>query len=87
VPPGYVGIKVDLYGEKKGVGNEVLSVGRYRIGVGEELFVFRLLSKITFGPKALMRVNKLTSLFRFRPKRGFPLTETLGSLFTSHRKK
>lgn len=40
VPAGNVGIKVYLLGQAKGVDTEVLTVGRYWIGVNEELYLF-----------------------------------------------
>ncbi len=40
VPPGQVGIKVYLNGGAKGVDHEVLGVGRYWIGMNEELYLF-----------------------------------------------
>lgn len=40
VPAGNVGIKVYLLGGQKGVDHEVLGVGRYYIGINEELFLF-----------------------------------------------
>jgi len=40
VPAGNVGIKVYLLGQSKGVDSEVLGVGRYWIGVNEELYIF-----------------------------------------------
>jgi regulator of protease activity HflC (stomatin/prohibitin superfamily) len=40
VPAGYVGVKVYLLGGSKGVDQEILPVGRYWIGVNEELFLF-----------------------------------------------
>jgi regulator of protease activity HflC (stomatin/prohibitin superfamily) len=40
VPPGNVGVKVYLLGGSKGVNQEELGVGRYWIGMNEELFVF-----------------------------------------------
>lgn len=40
VEAGYVGVKVDLLGSEKGVQNEVLGVGRYWVGVNEELYTF-----------------------------------------------
>lgn len=39
VPPGHVGLKVDLLGSEKG-GIDELGVGRYHIGVNEELHKF-----------------------------------------------
>ena len=40
VPPGYVGVKVELLGGDKGVDSYELGVGRYWIGVNEELYLF-----------------------------------------------
>ncbi len=40
VPAGYVGVKVNLYGTSKGVQAEELAVGRYWIGMNEELYTF-----------------------------------------------
>ena len=40
VPAGNVGVKVYLLGDSKGVDNEVLGVGRYWIGMNEELYLF-----------------------------------------------
>lgn len=40
VPPGHVGIKVYMLGGEKGVDTKELGVGRYWIGVNEQLFVF-----------------------------------------------
>lgn len=40
VPAGNVGIKVYLLGTNKGVDNEVLDVGRYYIGINEELYIY-----------------------------------------------
>ena len=40
VPAGYVGIKVYLLGSSKGVDSEALGVGRYWIGVNENLYLY-----------------------------------------------
>lgn len=40
VPAGHVGVKVYLLGGDKGVDSEELGVGRYWIGINEELFLF-----------------------------------------------
>lgn len=40
VPAGNVGVKVYLLGGSKGVDTEILSPGRYWIGINEELFLF-----------------------------------------------
>lgn len=40
VPAGHVGVKVYLLGGSKGVDSEELSVGRYWIGMNEQLYIF-----------------------------------------------
>jgi regulator of protease activity HflC (stomatin/prohibitin superfamily) len=40
VPAGHVGVKVYLLGKSKGVDAETLGVGRYWIGMNEQLFLF-----------------------------------------------
>lgn len=40
VPSGYVGVKVYLLGGDKGVESEELGIGRYYIGMNEELYLF-----------------------------------------------
>jgi regulator of protease activity HflC (stomatin/prohibitin superfamily) len=40
VPVGHVGIKVYLLGQKKGVDSVELGVGRYYIGINEDLYIF-----------------------------------------------
>jgi regulator of protease activity HflC (stomatin/prohibitin superfamily) len=40
VPAGHVGVKVYLLGSSKGVDHEELGVGRYWIGINEELYLF-----------------------------------------------
>lgn len=40
VPAGNVGVKVNMLGGDKGVDTEVLGVGRYWIGMNEELYIF-----------------------------------------------
>lgn len=40
VPAGYAGVKVYLLGSNKGVDNEALGVGRWYIGINEELYLY-----------------------------------------------
>lgn len=40
VPAGNVGVKVNLLGGDKGVDTEILGVGRYWLGMNEELYLF-----------------------------------------------
>lgn len=68
VPSGHVGVKVYLLGGEKGVDTEELGVGRYWIGMNEELFLFPTFSQnytwvasedeaISFQTKEGMEVN------------------------------
>ena len=40
VPAGFVGVKVDLYGDEKGVQQEVVGVGKYWLTWNEEIYQF-----------------------------------------------
>jgi regulator of protease activity HflC (stomatin/prohibitin superfamily) len=40
VPAGYQGVIVNLYGSSKGVDAEAVGVGRYWVGINQELFTF-----------------------------------------------
>ncbi len=40
VPAGNVGVKVYLLGKEKGVDSEVLGVGRYWIGINEQVYIY-----------------------------------------------
>jgi len=40
VPAGYQGVIVNLYGSDKGVAEKPVGVGRYYVGINEELFLF-----------------------------------------------
>lgn len=40
VPAGYQGVLVNLYGSSKGVDSQSLGVGRYYVGINEELYLF-----------------------------------------------
>jgi regulator of protease activity HflC (stomatin/prohibitin superfamily) len=45
VPAGYVGVKVYLLGSNKGVDSEELGVGRYWIGINEDLYLYPTFTK------------------------------------------
>lgn len=40
VPAGFSGVKVNLYGDDKGVQNQVVGTGRYWLGFNEEIYLF-----------------------------------------------
>lgn len=64
VPAGYVGVRVDLYGDDKGVQQKVVGVGRYWISMSEELYQFPTFNQLhnydqpfTFQTKDSMSVS------------------------------
>lgn len=40
VPAGHVGVIVNLYGSNKGINEQTVGVGRYFLGINEELYIF-----------------------------------------------
>ena len=70
VPAGNVGVKIDLYGSEKGVNEQILPVGRYYIGFGEELYKF---------PTYLQNHTwKGDESFSFQTKEGLPVNADIG---------
>lgn len=70
VPAGSVGVKIDLYGTDKGVSEQVLPVGRYYIGFGEELYKFpTYLQNYTWNEK---------ESFSFQTKEGLTVNADIG---------
>ena len=46
IPAGYQGVKVKLYGDNKGIQNQVVGPGRYFQGIGIEYFKYPVFSII-----------------------------------------
>jgi regulator of protease activity HflC (stomatin/prohibitin superfamily) len=67
VPAGNVGIKVYLLGGSKGVDHEVLGVGRYWIGVNEDLYLFPTFEQ---NPKYSTSDDDSGAPFNFQTKEG-----------------
>lgn len=67
VPAGHVGIKVYLLGGQKGVDHEVLGVGRYWIGINEELYLFPTFEQ---NPKYTTGTNDSGDPLNFQTKEG-----------------
>lgn len=70
VPAGNVGVKVNLLGGAKGVEIEELGVGRYWIGINEELFLFP-----TFTQNHTYQDNQVIS---FQTKEGLAVQANIG---------
>jgi regulator of protease activity HflC (stomatin/prohibitin superfamily) len=70
VPPGYVGVKVYLLGSNKGIQQEVLTVGRYRVGVNQELHLYPIFVKQYSFTKAITEGDPVDEAFYFQTKDG-----------------
>lgn len=73
VPPGYTGIKVFLNGGDKGVDSQILGVGRYWIGVNEQLFLFP-----TFTQNHVWDQAGTDDSFTFQTKQGLTVNTDVG---------
>lgn len=78
VESGYVGVKVNLLGGNKGVDNEVLGVGRYWIGMNEQLFVFPTYQINYTYTKDVTEGDPLNEEFTFQTKEGMLCQIDLG---------
>jgi regulator of protease activity HflC (stomatin/prohibitin superfamily) len=70
VPPGEVGIKVYLLGQEKGVQQEVLTTGRYHIGVNQQLFLYPIFVKQYSFTKSPTEGRPTDEAFYFQTKDG-----------------
>ena len=68
VPAGYVGVKVDLYGDEKGVQNQEVGVGKYWLTWNEEIYQFP-----TFN-----QLNTYEQPFSFQTKDSMVITAKVG---------
>jgi len=78
VQPGYVGIKVHMYGGSKGVDNEIVGVGKYWIGINEKLYTFptyQINYTYTVSKEEGKAVNEE---FTFQTKEGMECSMDLG---------
>lgn len=97
VPVGYQGIKVYLLGGKKGVDHEVLSTGRYWIGINEELYLFPHFIQNVIWTKDQAEGSPTNQEITFQDMDGLTITgdfgfsymlepEKIPKLFQKHRK-
>lgn len=68
VPAGYSGVKVDLYGDEKGVQQQVVGVGKYWLTWNEEIYLFP-----TFN-----QLHTYETPFNFQTKDSMGITATVG---------
>ncbi len=78
VPAGHVGIKVYLLGKSKGVDSEVLGIGRYYIGVNEELFLFPIFMQNVRWTESVTDFSPKDEAVRFQDKNNMTITTDVG---------
>ena len=78
VPAGYVGVKVYLLGASKGVDQEVIPVGRYWIGINEELFTFPTYQVNYVYTASVTEGSPTNEEYTFQTKEGMECSMDLG---------
>lgn len=78
VPAGYVGVKVYLLGGSKGVDSEELGVGRYWIGMNEDLFLFPTFSQNYVWTKGQDETSPGDESISFQTKEGMVVNSDIG---------
>ncbi len=78
VDAGYVGVKVYLLGNSKGVNQEVLGVGRYWIGINEDLYLFPTYQINYVFTEASDEGSPTNEEFSFQTKEGMECQMDLG---------
>lgn len=78
VESGYVGVKVHLLGTNKGVDNEVLGVGRYWIGINEDLFKFPTFQQNKTWTKSVTEDSPVDESFSFQTAEGMIVNTDVG---------
>lgn len=87
VPAGYVGIKVYLLGGDKGVDTEELPVGRYWIGINEDLFLFPTFQVNYVWTKSSDEGSPNDESITFQTKEGLEVNGDFGISFRIDPKK
>lgn len=77
VPAGYVGVKVDLYGDEKGVQQQEVGVGKYWLTWNEEIYQFP-----TFN-----QLNNYEQPFNFQTKDSMTVSAKIGVEYYVDRSK
>jgi regulator of protease activity HflC (stomatin/prohibitin superfamily) len=78
VTQGYVGIKVNLLGDDKGVDNKVVGVGRYWIGMNQELYLYPTYQINYTYTRDLTEGSPANEEFTFQTKEGMDCSVDLG---------
>lgn len=78
VPAGNVGVKVDLLGSDKGVNTEELGVGRYWIGINEELYLFPTFTQNYTWTKSKGEGSEVDESITFQSVEGMEVNADIG---------
>lgn len=78
VEAGFVGVKVNLLGDNKGVQAEPLGVGRYWIGMNEQLFIFPVSQVNYVYTQSQTEGSEENEEFTFQTKEGMNCEADLG---------
>lgn len=78
VPAGNIGIKVYLLGQDKGVDHEVLGVGRYYIGMNEQLYLFPTSEQTYNWTKSVHEGNAIDESISFTTKETLEVNADIG---------
>jgi regulator of protease activity HflC (stomatin/prohibitin superfamily) len=78
VPAGHVGVKVYLLGGSKGVNQETLGVGRYWIGMNEELYLFPTYQQNYTWTQPSEENEKVDESITFQTKEGMSVNADIG---------
>lgn len=87
VPAGHVGVKVLLLGSSKGVDQEVLPVGRYWIGMNEELYLFPTFTQTYNWTSSKDEGKAIDESISFQTKDGAGLKANIGISYTLEKSK
>jgi regulator of protease activity HflC (stomatin/prohibitin superfamily) len=82
VPAGHVGVKVYLLGGEKGVDSVELGVGRYWIGVNEELYLFPTFSQNFVWTKGEDPGSTGDESISFQTKEGMEVSADIGITYS-----
>lgn len=82
VPAGSVGVKVHLLGGEKGVDHEILTPGRYYIGVNEDLFLFPTFQQNYTWTKNPTEGNQNDESISFQSVEGLTINSDIGITYS-----
>lgn len=78
VEAGYVAVRVNLYGDNRGVDNKVLGAGRYFDGIGYEFFKYPVFTNLYPFTKDKSEGSEEDEAFRFQSKEGVKCDADIG---------